>query len=950
MRFCILPVTVFLPLLLYAQQYNYVQYNVKDGLAGSTVYDLCQDSEGFMWFATDAGVSRFDGTHFKNYTIDDGLPSNEILRVYADSKGRVWMAPFKKTICYYYKDKIYTQENDKVLGKIRLTDFVSWITEDGRGDIMLQAEGHLALLKNTGGISFDVINYYLENATHVNSDTHQEGFFIGISDTVFFLKNGQLQFFDIGLNSPPDKDEINLRFPNKKTMTIERKSGIINLEIKGSNLLFVNTDNGAWEMDTLAMTYKYLHLKGKTITHTFLDNEKNTWFTTLGHGVFKLISKQFIHYSLETAQEPEIYCLEKWKNAIVAGSTFSTLYYLENSSIEARSLIKYLRMPWLYPRRNRVFNVKNIGNKYLVIGLDAMLMNVDSNGKKTASWIPAIKTLAAINDTNVLVGTKYNVITVRASDLTILDTIWKERSTAVCFANNEYYVGTTDGCFLVSRDKSLIALSKQVPALQAHISQVIDGGNGIIWIATYGKGLIGLKDKKVMINLTTHNGLSSNICRALSLHQNTLWVGTDKGLNKIDISGSLYPIIHFTTADGLASNIINAIYADGSNIYVGSPAGITYFDESKVLPESGSTMKILSVRIGNKSMPIDSVYTISYKENSIKLDYTCISFRSEGDILYKYRLKGMTDDWDSTRSTSLEYASLPAGTFQFEITAINKFGLQSNPVIIRFVIDPPFWNTLWFRILAIAVIVGLVWALVMVQFNRFRQKEQEKSGIRQQLHELEQKALRAQMNPHFIFNCLSSIQSFIITKDFETTNNYLTEFARLIRQTLDNSEKTSISIENEVRYLSSYLAIEKMRYGNSFDYSIQVSPAVKQDFTYIPNMILQPYVENCIRHGLRHSDVQGLIQIKFQQTEDELVCIVEDNGIGRKKAAEYKSRIRIEYQSRGMRLTAERIELLNIKQDEKIKIEIIDLQHPDGEAAGTKIIIHFPTTILKKLV
>jgi len=336
LRFCILLVTCFLPLLLSAQQYNYVQYNVKDGLGSSTVYDLCQDSEGFMWFATDAGVSRFDGTHFKNYTLDDGLPSNEILRLFADSKGRVWMAPFKKTICYYYKGKIYTQENDTRLGKIVLNDFVTWMAEDKKGDMMVQADDHIAWLKNTGGVDFEVINLQVKNATSVNSESLNEGFIVGTLDTIFYVKDGKFQFFDLALNTPPDKDDINFRFANRDTLTLKRRAGIINLEIRGSKLIFVNTDNGSWEMDTVTRQYKYQHLKGKSVTHVIYDNEKNTWFATLGHGVFKLVSKEFINYPLETAQEPEIYCLEKWKNHIVAGSTFSNLYLISKEACANR--------------------------------------------------------------------------------------------------------------------------------------------------------------------------------------------------------------------------------------------------------------------------------------------------------------------------------------------------------------------------------------------------------------------------------------------------------------------------------------------------------------------------------------------------------------------------------------------------------------------------------------
>jgi two-component sensor histidine kinase len=924
---------------------------VKDGLAGSTVYDLCQDKEGFIWFATDAGVSRFDGTHFKNFTLDDGLPSNEILRVFSDTKGRIWMAPFKKTICYYYKGRIHTQENDTLLSQVKLSEFTSWFAEDNRGDIMIQAGEKLAYLKNAGGLDFHVTNFYLKDAASVTDYVGGEGFLVATLDTIFYVKDGKFSFFFD--HQPLDlKENLTITFADLKSWSFEKKLGIVNLDIKGLKLRFVNTDNGSWEMDTVTMKYIYLHLPGKTVTHVIRDDENNIWFATLGHGVFKLVSKIFLNYRFENSQEPEIYSIEKWNNTIVAGSTFSSLYTIKDSGITYNKLDQHLENKWLYNiKRNRIYCLKKTSRGQLLIGQDALLMSLSQDAKPVITWIPAIKSLYEINDSIILVGGKNHAITVRPSDLKHLDTIWYERSTAVYYTNNEYYIGTTDGCFVVQKDKSSQSLGKLVPVLNSHISQIVGGTDNIIWIATYGKGVIGIKDKKQVVHITTQEGLSSNICRTLTIKDNTLWVGTDKGLNKIDISQPGDPAITtYTTADGLASNIVNAVFADGNEIYIGSPSGLTYFDKSKVAVNSKSRLKILSVRIGNKVMPVDSAYTISYKENSIKLDFTCISFRSEGDIIYKYRLKGLTNDWDSTRSTSLEYASLPSGTFEFEIIAINKFGLQSNMETIRFVVNPPLWKTVWFRILAIAIIVGLAWLIVMMQFNRFKKKEREKSNIRQQLNELEQKALRAQMNPHFIFNCLSSIQSFIITKDFETTNNYLTEFARLIRQTLDNSEKTSISIENEVRYLSSYIDIERMRYGHSFDYTIEVSPEVKQDFTYIPNMILQPYVENCIRHGLRHNEMQGLIQIKFRQTESELTCIVEDNGIGRKKAAEYKSRIRIEYQSRGMKLTEERINLLNKNQDEKIKIEVVDLEHPDGEAGGTKVIIHFPTTILKKLM
>jgi LytS/YehU family sensor histidine kinase len=232
-----------------------------------------------------------------------------------------------------------------------------------------------------------------------------------------------------------------------------------------------------------------------------------------------------------------------------------------------------------------------------------------------------------------------------------------------------------------------------------------------------------------------------------------------------------------------------------------------------------------------------------------------------------------------------------------------------------------------------------------------RKKEQERTSIQQKLNELEQMALRSQMNPHFIFNCLNSIQNFIITNDLESSNWYLSEFAHLVRQTLDNSEKSTISITNEVKYLKRYLELEMMRFGHSFNYSIEVDSALDADLVHIPTMILQPYIENSIRHGIRYRENGiGRLDIKFQKSRDGFICIIQDNGIGRKKAGEFKSQMHVEYQSKGMALTAERINILNRQLSEPITIEINDLTDKQDQAMGTRITIRFPHSITFKPV
>lgn len=239
-------------------------------------------------------------------------------------------------------------------------------------------------------------------------------------------------------------------------------------------------------------------------------------------------------------------------------------------------------------------------------------------------------------------------------------------------------------------------------------------------------------------------------------------------------------------------------------------------------------------------------------------------------------------------------------------------------------------------------LLGIVF-FIRLRFIKIQHANNEKSRIKQQLAILEQNALQAQMNPHFIFNCLNSIQQFIMLNDKERANKYLTEFANLIRTTFDNSGKKNITVAEEVSYLDKYLDLEQLRYGDNFSYDINIDSSVERDFTEMPAMLLQPYVENCLRHGIRNKkEGKGIIVIRFTQKENALICSVKDNGVGRAAAAVLKSKEHIEYQSKGMQLTERRIQLLNTGLENNITVDIIDLKNEDDEPCGTEVIIEIP--------
>ncbi|HLO36878.1 MAG TPA: histidine kinase, partial [Lacibacter sp.] len=207
----------------------------------------------------------------------------------------------------------------------------------------------------------------------------------------------------------------------------------------------------------------------------------------------------------------------------------------------------------------------------------------------------------------------------------------------------------------------------------------------------------------------------------------------------------------------------------------------------------------------------------------------------------------------------------------------------------------------------------------------------------------EAKALRAQMNPHFIFNSLNSIQQYVIDSDVQGANEFISGFSRLIRQTLEFSSKEFISLDEEISYLTTYLDLEKARMESKFVYKVNVHTEQPASQIEMPPLLLQPYVENALRHGIRYlKEKDGLIALSFIERPGLFECIIEDNGIGRSKAMELKAVNPIEYQSRGMSLTAERIALLNEGKEQKIQVIIEDMFDSEGKPTGTRIKVQFP--------
>lgn len=949
-----------------AQDYSYAHYDVQDGLAGANVYAVYQDPQNFLWFGTETGVSRFDGTHFKNYTTADGLPDNEILEIYGDDEGRVWLVPFKKTICYYYKGKIYNQQNDSVLQKIQIhSNVLSVCTDKYKNTWILEEKGLFLITPQKQLHYYDRINnHQLSGYMSIGLNKNRE-LILQWEDQLYTYENNSFLFL-FTINYPEDYrsfknihisgDFIVWRSGKNTSCAQSLSSGemhcfqypdnALRFSSPGNGTIAVCSTSGVSIYSPVIKKEEYYFLKNFSVSKVLIDHEGSWWFTTLGDGVYQLLSTEYKNYKpWKEGNNQEIFSLSKIGNKILMGTNFGKLLYTDHFKNTGT-----LALPaTIADKYDRINCLAKLPSGKILVGSDEHLALLNTNLQlEQITTMNSAKSFYYVNDDSVFIATSNDTRLISLKDIKQFKKVWDERSTAVCLYKGTLFVGTLNGLYHLPPGKKPVYMGEYDTLFTRRISSMVVSKDTTLWVATYDGGIVGMKKGQVKDTFTTKEGLTSNICRNLIINGNVLWVGTDKGVSRIDLNVKPYRITPFTVNDGLLSNQVNAIYKDNDTVFVACQEGITYFDITKVFNTSQCSLVITNAYEQMKELPVQAKYEFKSDQNNFKIEFVGISFKSTGDITYQYKLNGLDTVMKSTKETTLEFLSLPPGNYELQLIAVNKFGVKSDLKKIAIIINPAFYQTKWFFILAIlaSAVTNL---LLVLLYNHYKRRKTEKEQVTtKRITELEQMALRAQMNPHFIFNCLNSIQQFVYDKDIQSANRFISGFAKLIRQTLDNSAKSTISIADELEYLNSYLTLEKIRFENKFDYRISADPSIKQEEYKIPVMLLQPYIENSIRHGIRYKkDGEGHIDIRFTAQEGFMHCSIEDNGIGREKARELKSRQHIEYQSKGMLLTRERIEAINKSTAEKISIEVIDLYKENGEAAGTKILIHFPISLVQ---
>jgi len=532
----------------------------------------------------------------------------------------------------------------------------------------------------------------------------------------------------------------------------------------------------------------------------------------------------------------------------------------------------------------------------------------------------------------------------------------KIRESIICFyelRNGNICVGSANGAYILKNDSIIARLDSSAGYNGKGVRAFHEDAGGKVWIGTYGAGLF-CYDKH---GFTSINGMKNCMlyedafCIAKDRYgffymtsNRGLWRVSEHDLNDFYQKKLAYLIpFHYTETSGFLNTEFNGGFQNNFVKTHGYFIFPTIEGLVKTIPEKPAYVQLLptisSLRV-NDTLADKTQNTFERSTYSVQLDFECLNFISKNNVYFQHKLIGETNyEWSPPqKQTSVYLKMLPPGKYTFQVRDIDGFNDRKPRVAsYSFEILPYIHETLWFKVLAAVVLIVLMIVIAMMRIRSNRKKIEQKEYYKRKISEVELNAIQAQLNPHFIFNCMNTIKYFILEKDFANANEGLNRLSRLIRNSMENSEKLFIPIGQEMTFMTNYIDLEKMRLGKQLEYTVTIAPDIDLH-TPIPHLFIQPYVENAIKHGIANlENKQGILRIDIAQTADAIICTVEDNGIGREASGKLSAGL--PHVSKGTRLTLEKSQLLKQYYHYHCSIGITDLYTETQESSGTRVTI-----------
>ena len=968
---------------LIAQQLFFKNYQIKDGLLSNYIYYVFQDSRGYIWVSSDVGVSRFDGQTFTNYNTAHGMPDNEVFSIYEDQAGRLWFATLTGKPCFFYNDSIYSENNLPFLKKCDAKGMIVNIFEMGNGQIAYcstfkviiidlvkqQAtelptnEGVLTAWKNQDG-SVGGASSMFGHFTHHGFKNEmpfpklvQPTRAIPLGDTVL-ISTGRLLY----LCNRKKQSLSQLELP------IDKSNEIIFLR-KTRKQLWCGTRNGVYLLDFPSCKVRRYFLSGRSVSSVMEDREGGLWFSTFEEGLFYVPSPKIQHFTTQDGLLfNRITCLSKdTHDQLWIGSESSAFSIYDGNTIRSRQIFRE------NVKNKNIRNIRHftdgttliIGKAatlYLRNGVEKYLCHRSSDvmiDQQGDYWI-ALTGLYHLDQTEL----PKVLVTPAVLNKNGLDSLYSSvrrsrlpgiRVERIAFDEDKRkWLATPNGLYMfVDKEPEKLVLPYGTKDLE------YDPGTRTLWVLTESKGLFAIRRGKVVDSIDIANKRGGVICWDLCRDQNNeLWIGTAGGLFRVIGRPGKLKVVDYWGVLGLGSEKINAVEAIGTDIFIGKDDGLLKVPRSILAnPPPPPIVLLKSVRVNNQPIISDDKrIAIKYGQRPLSIEYEGLSFRESQNIRYRYRLLGLNTRWYETTNEAVEYVDLRPGYYTFEVIAVNGAGAssrRSSTLDLR--VYPPFWRENWFYVLVTALLILTIVLYVRAREQKLRRKyeienllmksSRENSELQKRISDLRMLALRLQMNPHFIFNALNTIKGYYGQEKIVEANAFIGKFARLLRLNLDYSDAL-IPLDQEIELLKIYVQLSQIRYPGKIQLELEIDPELHPDELLIPSMLIQPFVENAVIHGVVPKRKPGNIWIRFVKQGRILVATVRDDGIGRKASNPHK--FRDVHKPLATQITIDRLRLLDTAEEIHQPIVINDLMDEQDHALGTEVLIYIPYQIKSK--
>jgi len=930
---------------VHSQNFFYREESTANGMPTDCVYDMAKDAHGFMYLGTDQGLYVFNGIDFRQISSSESINSGITSIVFTDNN-RLWCRNFADQIFYMDKDSLralYIPE--------------TWLNADFIVDIkawknFVYVAGFKAIY-----VYDDSLNRWLTPIPLLDNES------IGIINDYVVVSNVHGQVTLISENKPihsivipsgryrlTGKQEIMLLEKNKVSGTFfaigtDMKHRISEIEkppfregiyvnslhfIK--DLLAASTNQGTF---ILSDGKWQLFSTGQNHTDIIEDFQGGVWISTLDKGlvylpsfdVHTLVPNPPGHYFKEIIRSPAgffvstnsgiVYEISPTGNILKTfdsrtGRDIQFIRYNEQSQLLYTSVghfeyTKPEKFTSFYYGKDVTWDTE--GNIYF--GIHSLSGMIQAPKADNPFRFPTEDSL-------------------RVDGRTIFP-IRKKRSLAVQYLDGSLYIAYVDKLIQYTPNGFSEIVDSSGNSIQALDFAPDSSGN--LWASTVQNGIFCINGNQVIHHFTRANGLSHNQCRGITSFGSEILVITISGLDLIRPGNDQVEPI--SPAHTLGDLYISDVIKQSDYLLLVTKNGIIRINNAKSGSYIAPRIRLTGIKV-NKKLFYGNIPSLSIEENTVEVSWEYLAFREGTSLPLYYRLKGAGEGWHAVSPSvnSVLYNTLSHGEYTFEI-CVNKdlTTLQA----LSFTIQKPFWMTQWFLVLLFFCLVFLIWLTMRLTQIRVKKKQQ----FRELLILSQLKAIRSQMNPHFLYNVLNSLQGLIYSKKVNEAGNYVSMFSDHLRNILNMSEKQQVSIKEEIDGLRIYLELEKLRFGADFKYEIQKDAGLG-DLLSIPSMILQPYVENAVKHGLLNKKGEKWVSVKFKKQDDDYISVsITDNGIGRDESQRINQMRKDKPLSFATKAIDNRIDLLNKQLKKQISLTIHDLKENE-RPVGTAVLFNIP--------